>query len=56
MLFEKGNVSKAVRASISIPGIFNPVNLNGRWLVDGGLLNPVPVDVLIQKGADIVIA
>jgi NTE family protein len=56
ILFEKGNVSKAVRASISMPGIFNPVNLNGRWLVDGGLLNPVPVDVLIQKGADIVIA
>jgi len=56
ILLEKGNVSKAVRASISIPGIFNPVNLNGRWLVDGGLLNPVPVDVLIQKGADIVIA
>ncbi|MDL1963351.1 MAG: cyclic nucleotide-binding domain-containing protein [Deltaproteobacteria bacterium] len=56
ILLEKGNVSKAVRASISIPGIFNPVNLNGRWLVDGGLLNPVPTDVLMQKGADIVIA
>ncbi|MCJ7616885.1 MAG: cyclic nucleotide-binding domain-containing protein [Desulfobacterales bacterium] len=56
ILLEKGNVSEAVRASISIPGIFNPVNLNGRWLVDGGLLNPVPTDVLIQKGADIVIA
>ncbi|MBU4069331.1 MAG: patatin-like phospholipase family protein, partial [Proteobacteria bacterium] len=56
ILLEKGNVSEAVRASISIPGIFNPVYLNGRWLVDGGLLNPVPTDVLIQKGADIVIA
>ncbi len=56
ILLEKGNVSEAVRASISIPGIFNPVKLNGRWLVDGGLLNPVPTDVLIQKGADIVIA
>ena len=56
ILLEKGNVTEAVRASISIPGIFNPVNLNGRWLVDGGLLNPVPADVLIQKGADIVIA
>jgi NTE family protein len=56
VLLEKGKVHEAVRASISIPGIFNPFCLGGRWLVDGGLLQPVPVDVLIQKGADIVIA
>ncbi len=56
VLLEKGNVSNAVRASISIPGIINPARHNGRWLLDGGLLNPVPVDVLIQKGADIIIA
>lgn len=56
VLLEKGRVHEAVRASISIPGIFNPFCLDGRWLVDGGLLQPVPVDVLIQKGADIVIA
>jgi NTE family protein len=56
VLLEKGKVHEAVRASVSIPGIFNPICLEGRWLVDGGLLQPVPVDVLIQKGADIVIA
>ncbi|MDY7036271.1 MAG: cyclic nucleotide-binding and patatin-like phospholipase domain-containing protein [Thermodesulfobacteriota bacterium] len=56
VLLEKGNVSEAVRASISLPGILNPASHNGRWLLDGGLLNPVPVDVLIQKGADIIIA
>ncbi|MBW2008447.1 MAG: patatin-like phospholipase family protein [Deltaproteobacteria bacterium] len=56
VLLERGNVSEAVRASISIPGIFNPARLDGRWLVDGGLLNPVPVDVLVQKGADFILA
>ena len=56
VLMEKGSVAEAVRASISIPGIFEPYPYDGRWMVDGGLLNPVPVDRLIQKGADRVIA
>ncbi|MEE9496146.1 MAG: cyclic nucleotide-binding and patatin-like phospholipase domain-containing protein [Desulfobacterales bacterium] len=56
VLFEKGKVSKAVRASISIPGIFTPYYFNNRWFLDGGILNPIPTDVLIQKGADIVIS
>jgi NTE family protein len=56
VILERGNVSEAVRASIAIPGIFTPTYLDGHWLVDGGLLNPMPVDVLIQKGADVVIA
>ncbi len=56
VLFETGDVTKAIRASISIPGIFNPFNHMGRWLVDGGLINPVPVDILVQKGADKIIA
>lgn len=56
VLFETGDVTRAVRGSISIPGVFTPFNHKGRWLVDGGLLNPVPVDVLARKGADKIIA
>ncbi len=55
-IFNKGNVAKAVRASISIPGIFNPVIEGKKVLVDGGVLNNVPVDVVKQMGADYVIA
>jgi NTE family protein len=39
----KGNLFDAIRASIAIPGVFTPQQIAGRWLVDGGLLNPVPV-------------
>jgi len=56
ILLEDGDVSKAIRASLSIPAIFVPYLYRGRWMVDGGLLNPVPVNVLEQKGADRVIA
>ncbi len=55
-VFEKGSVAKAVRASCSIPGIFQPVELGGRLYVDGGVTNNLPVDVARAKGADIVIA
>ncbi len=56
IVFETGNLTDAIRSSISIPAIFAPYNYRGRWMVDGGLLNPVPVDVLLRKGADMVIA
>lgn len=52
----EGSVLDAVRASIAIPGIFAPMSLNGEILVDGGLVNPVPVTVCRALGADIVIA
>ncbi|MDY6942740.1 MAG: patatin-like phospholipase RssA [Pseudomonadota bacterium] len=52
----KGPILDAVRASISLPGLFTPTKLHGRWLVDGGLVNPVPVSVCRAMGADIVIA
>lgn len=55
VVFNKGSVAEAVRASISIPGIFIPKRLNGRLLVDGGVLNRVPIDVLRRAGADVVI-
>lgn len=51
-----GKVSNAVAASISIPGIFYPFEFGDKILVDGGLKDPVPVDVVRQMGADIVIA
>jgi len=51
-----GDLIEAVRASISVPGIFTPVRSNGRILVDGGLVNPVPVSVARAMGADRVIA
>lgn len=52
----EGSLQDAVRASIALPGLFSPVRLDGRWLLDGGLVNPVPVSVCRAMGADIVIA
>ena len=52
----RGTLIDAVRASISLPGIFTPVRLHGKWLVDGGLINPVPVSVCRAMEADVVIA
>jgi NTE family protein len=54
--FTKGSVVDAVRASCAIPGLFPPVCINDRWLVDGGVVNPVPVNLCRQMGADIVFA
>jgi len=56
VVIQQGSVLEGVRASISIPVIFTVVEWNGRYLVDGGLVNPVPVNVLRQMGADFVIA
>ncbi|MEO1132153.1 MAG: patatin-like phospholipase family protein [Cyanobacteria bacterium J06639_1] len=52
----EGCMVDAVRASISIPGVFTPVKLNDRFLVDGGLVNPVPVNAVRDMGADVAIA
>jgi len=54
--FQKGPLLDAIRASIAVPGIFTPVHLRDRWLVDGGLVNPVPVSVCRALGAELVIA
>lgn len=56
ILFERGNIGMAVRASASVPGVFQPVSINGRQYVDGGLVAPVPVHYARQLGADFVIA
>ncbi|MGA7440213.1 MAG: patatin-like phospholipase family protein [Luteibacter sp.] len=55
-IFVRGNTGQAVRASSSIPGVFEPVEINGKHFVDGGVVSPVPVDAARQLGADIVIA
>ena len=52
----EGSVMQAVRASASLPGLFTPVYHNGHWLVDGGLVNPVPVSLCRAMGAELVIA
>lgn len=52
----KGHLVTAMQASYALPGIFNPVNVNGRYLVDGALVNPVPVSLARAMGARIVIA
>lgn len=53
---KEGSVMEAVRASIALPGLFTPARHDGRWLVDGGLVNPVPVSLCRAMGADWVIA
>ena len=54
--FRKGNLLRAIRASIAIPGLFTPIEEQGTWLVDGGLVNPVPVSLCRALEAHIVIA
>lgn len=51
-----GRLRDAVRASIALPGVFTPMKFNGSWLLDGGLVNPVPVSLARAMGADVIIA
>lgn len=52
----KGDLVEMLRASFSLPGLFSPVEVEGRWLVDGALVNPLPVSVCRAMGAHVVIA
>lgn len=56
MLFQRGDTGTAVRASSSVPGMFQPVKISGREYVDGGLVSPVPVRAARSMGAELVIA
>ena len=56
VVFQSGSLSKALRATMSIPGVFTPVEINNMVLADGGLLNNIPTDVAREMGADIIIA
>jgi NTE family protein len=53
---QRGNLVEAMRASYALPGIFSPVTVDGRWLLDGALVNPIPVSVCRALGARLVIA
>lgn len=55
-VFVRGNTGQAVRASSSVPGVFQPVSIGKHHFVDGGLVSPVPVDAARQLGADVVVA
>jgi NTE family protein len=54
--FTEGPMMKSIMTSIALPGLFAPVRHNNRWLVDGGLVNPVPVSLCHALGAEVVIA
>jgi NTE family protein len=56
IVLDKGNVAEAVRASLSLPFFFQPFYLDGRYLVDGGLVNPVPTSIVVAQGANILIS
>lgn len=56
VLFRRGDAALAVRASSAVPGVFTPVNINGRDYVDGGLVAPVPVSQVRSMGAEVVLA
>ncbi len=56
VVLDKGSVARAIRASAAIPGIFQPVQHQGKILVDGGVVDNIPISVARAKGADIVIA
>jgi NTE family protein len=56
VVISEGNLAEAVRISSGIPVLFKPVPWKGKLLIDGGLSNPLPVDIAIQEGADLILA
>lgn len=55
VVFRKGSLLEAIRSSISLPGFFNPVRPDGRILIDGGVLNPIPLDRVARKEGDLLV-
>jgi NTE family protein len=56
VVLREGQLAPALRATTSLPGIFTPVEMNGMRLVDGGVLNNLPIDVVSKMGAELIIA
>lgn len=56
IVLDRGHVAEAVRASLSLPFFFQPFYHEGRYLVDGGLVNPVPTSIIVQQGANVLIS
>lgn len=55
VIFDKGDLFKAIRASISIPSLFRPVKYGNRTLIDGGIVNTMPLDRVVRNGHDILV-
>jgi NTE family protein len=55
VVFKEGSVLDAVRASISMPGVFVPVKIDDRYLIDGGSVNPLPVDIVKKMGSEYIV-
>ena len=55
VVFDSGSLTDAIRASLSVPVLFDPWKYQGRYFVDGGVVNPLPANILRRQGADIVI-
>jgi len=56
VVMDSGDLTMAIRASMSVPGVFAPAHIDGRLLVDGGLIGNLPIDVMQEMGVDIIIA
>lgn len=56
VILKTGKLTNALRATMSYPGLFSPVNIDGCWLMDGGVVDPVPVGVARAMGADVIVA
>ncbi|MCK5212127.1 patatin-like phospholipase family protein [Candidatus Parcubacteria bacterium] len=56
VILKNGKVADAVQASIAVPGIFPPVKMNERWLIDGGVISPTPIDYARKYDPDLIIA
>ena len=56
VILHDGSLSQAVRASMAIPGMFTPVQINGRMLADGGMVQNIPVETVREMDSDLVIA
>lgn len=55
IVFDKGSIWQAIRASISVPGMFAPVELDNHILIDGGITNPLPLDRVVRKSDDLLV-
>ena len=56
VVLSRGDLAQAMRASMSVPGIFSPIEIDDRLLVDGGLVSNLPVDAALEMGADVIVA
>src|SRR5260370_2507417 len=56
VVLDHGDLAEAIRASMAVPGVFSPMEIDGKVLVDGGIADNLPVDIVRAMGADVVIA